>query len=253
MFDKIAAVLSVVALGAASFAVYKTSNIPNKEPSTSDQVIESYLHENPQSIIASLENYERQSRESSARLQAERDVELIAEYRTELFNDGYSHISGNPDGDVTLVEFLDYNCGYCKRAHGEVQALMAEDQNIRYVVKEFPILGPGSVTAGRAVLASNMQGNSSRYDAFSDALMSYKGSHSETSVMKIAEEVGLDISRLKDDMKSSKVDQMIERTHSLAQMLGINGTPAFVVGDTIVRGYVPADRLQELADAARSG
>lgn len=253
MFDKIAAALSVIALGAASFAVYKTttpSAVPGSAPDSA--AIEKYLQENPQAIIASLETYEREERERIAREQAEADVEIVAANREAIFEDGFSLVTGNPDGDLTLVEFSDYNCGYCKRAHGEVAKFLEADGNIRLIVKEFPILGPGSVVAGRAALASTMQEDGAKYKAFSDALMEHRGSHNEDSVMKIAEEVGLDVEQLAKDMESQEIEKRIRATYALAEKLKINGTPAFIIGDQVMRGFVPAERLEELARSARS-
>lgn len=253
MFDKLAAALSVVALGAASFAVYKTS-APQVAPAggISEAAIEAYLKENPEVLVASLENYERTAREKQRREQAEADIELIASNKDEIFKDGYSLVAGNPDGDLTVVEFSDYNCGYCKRAHGEVAKFIENDGNIRLVLKEFPILGPGSVTAGRAALASAMQDGGEKYVEFNDELMKHRGSHNEASVMKIAESVGLDVDQLKEDMKSSEVDAQVKKTYALAEKLKINGTPAFIIGNQVVRGFVPAEQLQELAKSARA-
>jgi protein-disulfide isomerase len=151
-----------------------------------------------------------------------------------------------------VVEFSDYNCGFCKRAHGEVAKLIESDGNIRLVVKEFPILGPGSVMAGRAALASSMQQDGEKYVEFNDALMMHRGSHSEATIMAIAEEVGLDLAQLEKDMESDEVAEKLKRTNDLAEILSINGTPAFVIGNQVVRGFVPAEELEKLAEAARS-
>ena len=253
MFDKIAVAISAIALVAASFSVYKVSTGASMATNGSDEAFATYLRDNPGAIIASLEEYERESREAASRDQAKRDIDLVAANKAALFEDGYSQVSGNRNGDVTVVEFLDYNCGYCKRAHGEVQALLSGDDKVRYVVKEFPILGPGSVFAARAVLASREQSDEAAYDTFSDRLMTHKGTHTEASVIKIATEVGLDAERLRADMALPEIDKMLKETLSLAEALGISGTPAFVIGDSIVRGYVPVERLQELTKLARSG
>ena len=163
-----------------------------------------------------------------------------------------SHVSGNLDGDVTVVEFLDYNCGYCKKARSEVQALVSSDKNFRYVLKEFSILGPGSTFAARAALASQQQADATKYSEFSDRLMSHKGTYDETSVIEVATAVGLDPEQLQVDMASPDIDRMLKKNDALAETLNITGTPGFVIGESIVRGYVPPSRLQELADAARA-
>ena len=120
------------------------------------------------------------------------------------------------------------------------------------MVKEFPILGPGSTLAGRAALASAMQDDAEKYGPFNDALMRHRGSHSEATVLKIAAQVGLDVEQLEIDMKSPDIDQMMKRTFELADKLSINGTPAFIIGNQVVRGFVPAAELERLAEAARS-
>ena len=282
MFDKVAAAFSVVALGAAGYAVFQTGKMAGTVSQTaaaisagatsgqsavvdaaaiekymaenplSEQMIASYLREHPEVVIASLERYQLQQREVQQRQQAQADVTLVASNKKEIFEDGYSFVGGNPDGDITVVEFSDYNCGFCKRAHSAVAEFIQSDGNIRLVVKEFPILGPGSTIAGRAALASAMQSDSDKYEPFNDALMRHNGSHSEETVMKIAAEVGLDVEQLEVDMRSPDIDQMMQRTFELADKLSINGTPAFIIGNQVVRGFVPAEELQRLADVARS-
>ncbi len=282
MFDKVAAAFSVVALGAAGYAVFQTGKMAGTVSQTaavisaggasgqsavvdaaaiekymaenpiSEQMIASYLREHPEVVIASLERYQLQQREAQQRQQAQADITLVSSNKKEIFEDGYSFVGGNPDGDITVVEFSDYNCGFCKRAHSAVADFIASDGNIRLVVKEFPILGPGSTLAGRAALASAMQSDSDKYEPFNDALMRHKGSHSEETVMKIAAEVGLDVEQLEVDMRSPDIDQMMQRTFELADKLSINGTPAFIIGNQVVRGFIPAEELQRLADVARS-
>lgn len=286
MFDKVAAAFSVVALGAAGYAVVQTGKMAGTVSQTaaavsaqtasggsgaptaivdaaaiekymrdnpvSDKVIESYLIENPEVLISSLEKFQRDQQLVQQREQAEADIALVTDNQKEIFDDGYSFVAGNPDGDITMVEFSDYNCGYCKRAHTEVAKFIEADGNIRLVIKEFPILGPGSTLAGRAALASSLQDGGEKYGAFNDALMKHRGSHNEASVMKIAEEVGLDIEKLEVDMQSPEIDAMVKRTYALAETLSINGTPAFVIGNQVVRGFVPADEMKKLAEAARS-
>ena len=284
MFDKIAAALGVIAVGASGYAVYKTGQMESTvsrtaaaltvqqdtgtggqtaivdaaaiekymaENPVSDKVIETYLRDNPEVMIASLEQYQRDQRNAQQEMQAAADIALVTDNEEEIFRDGYSLIAGNPDGDITVVEFSDYNCGFCKRAHGEVAKFLESDGNVRLVVKEFPILGPGSVLAGRAALASAMQDDGEKSVAFNDALMTHRGSHSEATVMSIAEKVGLDTAQLAKDMESDEVGAQLARTMDLAETLSINGTPAFVIGNQVVRGFVPAEEIERLAEAAR--
>lgn len=264
MFDKVATALSAVALGAAMFAIYKIETKAQPAPATSveqlmasdskalDAAIGKYLSDNPQTVVASLEKFQRDQRAAQQEAQAQADVALVSDNAEEIFEDGYSFVTGNPEGDVTVVEFSDYNCGYCKRAHTEVKKFIEADGNIRLVVKEFPILGAGSTLAGRAALASAMQDDGKKYEEFSDALMTHRGSHNESTVLQIAEKIGLDVEQLQVDMESPEIDAMVKRTFMLADKLSINGTPAFIIGNQVVRGFVPAAELARLTEAARS-
>lgn len=221
--------------------------------------VRAFLLEHPEILEEMARELENRRRVEAARIT---EGALLAN-SAEIYADGFSYVGGNPEGDVTLVEFLDYNCGFCKRAHGEVATLLENDPNIRYVIKEFPILGPESEFAGRAALAALKQDDGSRYFQFHDAMMSHRGRLSETLVRSMAADAGLDWTALEQDMASAEISTQIERTYTLAQTLQINGTPAFIVASSdgagdfglgeVVRGYVPAARLAELADAARAG
>ncbi|MCH8212737.1 MAG: DsbA family protein [Proteobacteria bacterium] len=176
-----------------------------------------------------------------------RNPDIVAR-QDELLNDPASPVGGNPDGDVTLVEFFDYQCPYCKTIFPSIQALLAEDRNLRYVFKEFPILGRASVFAARAALAARRQG---KYLEFHTAVMSARGKLTETRVMRLAEKVGLDVDRLRRDMADGTVDAMIRRNLELADGLGIFSTPVFIIGDTQIPGAVEIDTLKVLIARAR--
>ena len=149
-----------------------------------------------------------------------------------------------------MVEFFDYNCPYCKRSVPTITKLLEQDEDIRFAFKEWPILGPASVFAARAALAAEKQG---KYEPFHFALMGAKGRLSDEQVLKVAEEVGLDVDQLQADMKSRDIDAAILKNKALAQELGINGTPAFVIGDTVVPGAATLTRLKDLVEKARQG
>ena len=154
-----------------------------------EEIVRDYILKNPEIIIQSIRTLrERVSRDQGTRVQ-----NFLKDRRMEVFHDPYSYVGGNPQGDVTLVEFFDYQCGYCKRVHPTVQKLLKEDGNIRFVYKEFPILGPASVFAGRAAIASITQG---KYLVFHNAMMALKGPLSERRVIKTARAVGLDTNGL---------------------------------------------------------
>ena len=157
-------------------------------------------------------------------------------------------VLANEAGDVTVVEFLDYNCPYCKRAMDEVDALIAADPNVRVIVREWPILGEGSVIAARAALAAREQG---RYEDMHKALMNLPRSD-EASVMAAAERLGLDMAKLAEDMNDPAVNAHFDRSHELAQAMGFSGTPSFVIGEELLPGVVAVDGMKAFVDAERA-
>ena len=183
--------------------------------------------------------------DSGARIRA-----ALREHDKALRSHPMSPVSGNPKGDVTLVEFFDYQCGYCKRSLKSVRDLLEADRQLRIVWKEFPILGPVSRFAARAAMASKKQG---RYLEFHVAVMGSRGKLTEDRVMAIAGSVGLDVQRLHRDMEDPAIKNYLDEANPLAQVLCIRGTPAFVIGDTLVLGTVDGVRLKELIARARSG
>ena len=164
-------------------------------------------------------------------------------------NDHNAPVLGNPEGDVTVVEFFDYNCPYCRRVKPHIEALLEEDPNVRLVYREWPILGDGSVFAARAALASREQG---KYEEFHWALMGMAGRAEEASVIQVAEQVGLDIAQLRRDMEAPEIDAHIAASMELSRALGFNGTPSFVIGDALVPGVIEADQMIRLAEEART-
>ena len=203
------------------------------------------LRENPELVLEALQALEARQAEAQAATAAS----VLTKERTTLERDPNAPIFGNPDGDVTIVEFFDYNCPYCKRAMPEVNALMAEDTNVRLVLREWPILSEGSAFAARAALASRQQG---KYAEMHDALMTMRGKVEAEAVLRIAGEVGLDIEKLKIDMQSPEVEEHIATSMRLAEALGFNGTPSFVVGDQLIPGFVEKPQLAEVVAAARA-
>ncbi len=167
------------------------------------------------------------------KIQAERMAVAIKENATELYRPAGSPIVGNVKGDVPVIEFFDYNCGYCKKALSEVTQLMDKDKKVRIIMKEFPILSKGSEEASRVALAAKMQG---KYWEFHRAMLESQGQANEASALRIAEKLGLDMARLKKDMASAEVKKEIEDTRQLATKMGIQGTPHFIVGDRIIAG-----------------
>ncbi len=167
------------------------------------------------------------------KIQAERMAVAIKEHAGELFRPTGSPVVGNVKGDVPVIEFFDYNCGYCKKAFSDVAKLMDKDKKVRVILKEFPILAKGSEEAAKVALAAKMQG---KYWEFHRAMLQSQGQANEASALKVAEKLGLDMTKLKKDMASAEVKKEIDDTRELATKMGIQGTPHFIVGDRIVPG-----------------
>ena len=210
------------------------------------QIIRDYLLEHPEVLI-----------EAGQALQAKRAAEeaeqakhVIRRYRDEIFSDPEAPVAGNPDGAITLVEFFDYRCGYCRRVKPTLEALLAENDDLRVVFKEFPILGPESTLAALAALAARGQGS---YEAFHWALMETEGSFDMDHILSVAGSVGLDTERLARDMEEPALDALIERNAVLANALGISGTPAFVIGERVIGGALPLEQFRiAIADARQA-
>ncbi len=209
-----------------------------------EQVIEQYIRSHPEVIEQSLQALEAK-REAEEK---DRQKVALASHQQQLLNDPSSPVSGNPSGQVTLVEFFDYRCGYCKRAAGAVTQLQKEDPRVRVVYKDFPILGEASELAAKAALASKAQG---KHQAFHEALLASKGDMTKDSILAIAGEVGLDTKRLESDMANPEWQKVIETNRALARDLGVTGTPGFIVGTELVPGALDLNGLKELI--ARAG
>lgn len=209
--------------------------------------VRAYLLENPQVIMEAVQVLE----ERQAAEQAQGDVALIANNAEAIFNDGYSWVGGNPEGDVTIVEFFDYRCGYCRRAHPEVTQLLELDGNIRYIAKEFPILGENSLISSRFALAAREVSGDEAYETAKEALITLNGDMDETVLRRLADTLGLDADAVIAAMDSEEITRQLAETRTLAQILQINGTPSFVMGDQLIRGYVPLDAMQQIVAEAR--
>ncbi len=209
-----------------------------------DKRVRDYLLANPEVIVQSMQGLEARQREAEAT-----EAQAVLSARTDdVFRDPDSPVGGNPDGNVTMVEFFDYNCPYCRQVAPVMLEAEAGDAQLRIVYKEFPILGPGSVFAAKAALAAHRQG---KYAVFHQALMQIKGKAGEATVLQAAAEFGLDVDRLKKDMDDPKVQAAIDRNVALARYLRINGTPGFVIGDQIQRGATDLATMKTLIAKAR--
>lgn len=209
-----------------------------------ESIIHRYLVENPEVIREVIEALHVKE---TAQIERE-NLEKIGALRASLDGGDPAYVGGNPKGDVTLIEFFDYTCGYCRRALADVEKLVETDGNLRIVYKEFPVLGPVAVYASRAAIASTKQG---KYLEFHGRLMGSKVKLSNEVVLRIAEDIGLDVERLKRDMAGEETVALIESNHALAQSLGISGTPNFIVGDQIVPGAQGYEILRAAINEAR--
>ena len=238
------AMLIVGAIGGHAFAQEKSAT--SSEAESIQKIVRDYLLKYPEIVIEAIEAYKR--KQTDKELAAIRRT--IAARKDELYYDRDSAIGGNLKGDVTLVEFFDYRCGVCKRIHPVVAELLKRDGKIRRVFKEWPILGRQSVFASRAAIASRRQGDV-KYLAFHNAMMENKRTLSRTTVLGIASSVGLDPKRLERDMAAPEVGRIIQRNNALASALKLNGTPSFVIGDTLLRGGRDLDTLLAIVKRAR--
>ena len=210
--------------------------------------VKAYLLENPEILVEAMDVL--QSRQAEAAAQA--DAQALATYRDAILASKADWVGGNPEGDVTVVEFMDYRCTYCRKAYEEVAGLVEGDGNIRLVVKEFPILGPDSLASSQFAIAVRMLHGDAAYEKAHDALITLRGSPDAETLGRLAESLALDPAPILEKMNAPEVAQIIADNHALAQQLNITGTPTFVIGDEMLRGYVPEEGMKELVAAARS-
>lgn len=212
----------------------------------SDAAIERYIRAHPEVIIESLQALETK-REAELK---ERQKAAVKTKQDELLHDPFSPVSGNPKGEVTVVEFFDYRCGYCKKAASAVTELQKVDPRVRVVYKDFPILGGPSELAAKAALASQAQG---KHQVFHEALLASHVDMTKDEILKIAVSVGLDAKRLETDIADPKWQAVIDKNRALAGELGISGTPGFIVGNELVPGWLDLNGLKALIARAGQG
>jgi protein-disulfide isomerase len=239
----LAPLLLLVVLATTSRAAEHDVFTP-EERSAVEGIVRDYLLRNPEVVLEVLNILQDRERRVAAQ---EAQGQLVAR-RDELFNDPGSPVGWNQDGDVTIVEFFDYRCPYCRAMASPLSQLSEQDDGIRFVYKEWPILGPVSVVAAKAALAAWKQGP---YEEFHEVLMTYQGQLSEEAIFKAATEIGLDLSQLRRDMEDPEIEEWLSRTRRLASALGVTGTPAFVIGNQLVPGAISLDDLKDLVRRAR--
>lgn len=241
----VTAILSYVVILPDPARAAEDSSFTESQKTALDQLIRDYIMRHPEVIMESIQAMQEREKLAQERQQAARVVQL----KEAIERDPGDPVMGNPDGDVTVVEFFDYQCSYCKRMLGPMMNLVRDDPNVRIVMKEFPILGPASLVAARASLAAGMQG---QYEAFHMALMQVRGKLSEPAIFQTALELGLDTQKLRSDMESPEVMAQIQKARDLGQALSVRGTPAFVIGGKIIPGAFSESQLRDLVAQARA-
>lgn len=245
MIRSAALALALAATPAAAFDIDAMS--PGEREAFGAEV-RSYLLENPEVLMEAMAVLEARE----AEMQAEADAAAIAAEAEALFADEDSWVGGNPEGDVTIVEFLDYRCGFCRRAHPVIGELLSSDGEIRLIVKELPILGPESVLASRFALAVKAQHGEAAYEAMHDELMTFNGPFDIATLAGLAEDAGFEAEPLLAALDDAEITRVIDENRALAGALGISGTPSFVVGDMLLRGFLPLEGMEAVVAEARA-
>jgi protein-disulfide isomerase len=233
----------------------QTAQAPAPQTFSNDQrheiegVVKDYLISHPEVLQEAMDALDKRQKDADA----EKARATIRDNNATIFNSPHQVVLGNPQGSVTMVEFFDYNCGFCKRALSDMLDLLKTDPNLRFVLKEFPVLGEGSVEAAHVAVAARMQDpTGKKYIEFHQKLLGGRGPADKARALAVAKDVGFDMPRLEKDMVSDEVKKTIDEDMKLADALGVNGTPSYVVGNEVVVGAVGLDQLREKIKAERN-
>jgi len=215
-----------------------------------ERIIKDYIVSHPEVLQEAIAELDK--RQAAADLEKAKNA--VAGNAETLFNSSRQVVLGNPKGDVTMVEFFDYNCGFCKRAMADMLELLKDDPKLRIILKEFPVLGPGSVEAAKVAVAVRMQDKTGKkYLDFHQKLLGGRGQADKARALAVAKEAGMDMKRIDTDLASDEVKVSIEESLKLAETLGLNGTPSYIVGADVVIGAVGLDALRTKVSMARCG
>lgn len=239
----IAALLGATAVGATDLEA-----MSDAEREAFRAEVRAYLMENPEVLMEAIDVLEQRQ----AVAEVMQDQVLVAANSDAIFASPFDYVGGNPDGDITLVEFLDYRCGYCKRAFPDIEAMLEADGNIRFIVKEFPILGDASLLASRYAIAAKIALGDEAYRALHDAMMVMRAEVSEGSLQATAEGLGLDHAAIVAEINNPQIDATISLNYELARALNISGTPTFVLETGLLRGALPRDQIEAAIATERS-
>lgn len=213
-----------------------------------EKIIKEYLLQNPEVLRDAFMELQRRQQAAEAKERAD----AVSANRALIYDSPRGVVVGNPKGDVAVVEFFDYNCGYCKRALADMDALLKADPKLKFVMKEFPVLGPGSVEAAKISIAVRMQDKQgTKYLDFHRRLLNGRGEANRERALAAAKEAGLSIAQIENDLKSEEIEATLLESMVLADALGISGTPSYVIGDEVVAGAVGAQALKQRIDAVR--
>ena len=241
------AVALIGTLGLAPAAMAQNAAFTDQQKQAIGEIVKDYLLKNPEVLTEVIGELEKRQAEAQQVAQAG----AVKETKQSLLNAAHSYVVGNPSGDVTLVEFFDYNCGYCKKALADVQTLMKSDSKLRVVLKDFPVLGPDSVEASRVALAVKNQLQGPKLFDYHVKVMDSRGRVNGERAMAVAKDMGLDMARLQKDMESAEIHGALQENMALGDKLNLTGTPAFIVGETVIPGAVGLDPLKQLVDNVR--
>ena len=240
-YVSLAALTMAAALGAPAAAL-DLSTMSAAEKAAFGEAVKTYLMENPEVLVEAINKLEE--RQQAA--QADNDKVLVQTNAEDIFHYAGDWVGGNPDGDVTMVEFIDYKCTYCKKAYEVVDEVLKSDAKIRFVVKEFPILSDQSVLAARFAVATRQVAGDAAYEKVHDALMAVRGDITLDSLQRLAEAQKIDAKAVLAQMNSEEVTAVLRTNAQLAERMAIAGTPAFVVGGQLLRGYAPAEVMAQI-------
>jgi protein-disulfide isomerase len=246
--NRLPALLAAAAFAFAGATAVSAQTFSEPQRGEIEKIIKEYLLKHPEVLQEAMAELEKRQ----AVAEAEKARVAVKTHADAIFNSPRQVTLGNPQGDVTFVEFFDYNCGYCKRALDDMNALMAKDPKLKVVLKEFPVLGPSSTEAAKVAVAVRMQDKTGKkYLEFHQKLLTGRGQVDRARALAVAKEIGLDMARLEKDLKSDEIDATLAESLKLAEALGLNGTPSYVIGNDIVIGAVGLAKLGEKIQAAR--
>jgi len=239
---------AALCLAVVAAAPVRAQGISDAQRGEIEKIIKDYIIAHPEVLQEAMSELEK--RQSAAEL--EKQVAGVKQHKELLFNSAHQVTLGNPKGDVTMVEFFDYNCGYCKKALGDMLTLLKNDPNLKVVLKEYPVLGPGSLEAAQVAVAVRMQDKTGKkYLDFHQRLLGSHGPADKGRALAAAKDAGFDMARLEKDMASEEVRETLRENMKVADAIGLNGTPSYIIGSDVVIGAQGYDVLKEKVDAAR--